>query len=211
MLVIVTARRALEADKHFRHPWISTWLCWPRKSPRDCPERLIRSGFHAKTFGLTIDGWEYALKDSILISVIFMMPMIVLAKLAAYAMVPGMAEAPVFFYKGILSALTARERILLLSGFIVYVPAIEFIVRGVCQTSFMTFLSHRNRQWQAILLASLFFSLSHVNISILLAMSTFVLSLFWGWLYTRHSTLIGVIVSHWLLTYFSIFVVGFNF
>ena len=70
---------------------------------------------------------------------------------------------------------------------------------------------NKNRQWQAILLAALFFSLSHVHISLLLAIATFVLSLFWGWMYTRHSTLIGVIASHWLLTYFAIFVVGFDF
>lgn len=172
---------------------------------------LTQSGFSPKAFGATLNGWEYALKDAALISIVFMMPMILLCKLVASHLIPSMAQAPVFFYKGILKTLTGKEQILLLVSFIFYVPAIEFIARGVCQTSFMTFLSHKNRQWQAILLAALFFSLSHVHISLLLAIATFVLSLFWGWLYTRHSTLIGVIASHWLLTYFAIFVVGFDF
>ncbi|MFI4955592.1 MAG: cyclic nucleotide-binding domain-containing protein [Gammaproteobacteria bacterium] len=172
---------------------------------------LDQSGFSPKAFGATLNGWEYALKDGALISIVFMMPMILFCKLVATHMLPSMADAPVFFYKGILKTLSRKEQMLLLVSFGLYVPAIEFIARGVCQTSFMTFLSHKNRQWQAILLAALFFSLSHVHISVLLAFATFVLSLFWGWLYTRHSTLIGVIVSHWLLTYFAIFVVGFDF
>ncbi len=172
---------------------------------------LSRSGFSSKAFGCTLNGWEYALKDSLLISIVVMMPMILLAKLIANATMHSMVEAPVFFYKGILGTLSVKERTLLLVGFALYAPAIEFIARGVCQTSFMTFLNHKNRQWQAILLAALFFSLSHASISVLLAGATFVVSLFWGWLYTRHSTLIGVIVSHWLLTYFAIFVVGFDF
>lgn len=172
---------------------------------------LTHSGFSPKAFGVTLNGWEYALKDGVLISIVFMMPMILLMKLVAMSVIPSMAEAPVFFYKGLLKVLSTKEQTLLLVSFVLYVPAIEFIARGVCQTSFMTFLSHKNRKWQAILLAALFFSLSHSHISILLATATFVLSLFWGWLYTRHATLIGVIASHWLLTYFAIFVVGFDF
>ncbi len=172
---------------------------------------ISKSEFNHKIFGLTLDGWRYSVIDSLLLSIGVVIPVILLVKFLTILLVPGMENAPVFLYEGILSNLDERQRLLLIMAFFFYVPLIEFIARGVCQTSFMMFLTHRNRRWQAILLAGLFFSLPHAHISIHLALSTFALSLFWGWLYTRHTTLVGVILSHLLLGYFGFFLVGFDF
>jgi CRP-like cAMP-binding protein len=172
---------------------------------------VYKSDFDLKTFGLTLQGGGESVKDSLLLSVGLMMPVIVLYKMFVVSMDPLSANAPIFFYPGIMSVLDAKEKALLVFAFAIYVPVYEFVVRGVCQTSFMMFLTHKNRRWQAILLASLFFSVTSVDISLRFAACFFMLNLFWGWLYTRHSSLLGVILSHWLLGYFALFMVGFNF
>lgn len=172
---------------------------------------ITKSEFSLRTFGLTLEGWRFSVADSLLFTVGVMMPVILLAKMVFILFVPSMLEAPVFFYDGILSALDEKQRMLLIVAFFFYAILVEFIARGVSQTSFMMFLTHKNRRWQAILLAALFFSLSHSHISVPLALATFALSLFWGWLYTRHTTLVGVMLSHLLLGYFGLFIVGFDF
>jgi hypothetical protein len=172
---------------------------------------INRSDFTKRTFGLTLEGWRYSVFDSLLLSVSVMVPVILLAKILYILFIPGMEAVPLFFYDGILAALDEKQRLLLIIAFFFYAISIEFIARGVAQTSFMMFLSHKDRRWQAILLAALFFSLSHAHISVMLAVAVFSLSLFWGWLYSRHSTLIGVILSHLLLGYFGLFIVGFDF
>jgi len=174
--------------------------------------QLIRnSGFHLKTFGVTLEGAGASIKDSLLLSIAVMMPLIGLYKMLVVTFDPQSAGATILFYPGVFAKLDPKETLLIALAFAIYVPVYEFIVRGVCQTSFMMFLTHKNRRWQAILLAALFFSVSSIDISLKFALCLFVLNVFWGWLYTRHSSLVGVILSHWLIGYFGLFIVGFNF
>lgn len=170
-----------------------------------------KSDFDLKTFGVTQDGMSASITDGLMLSIAVMMPVIVAYKFFTINFDPQSAGAPVFLYPGILASLDPKQKILLMIAFGLYVPVFEFIARGVTQTSFMMFLTHKNRRWQAILLTALFFSVSSVDISVTFAICLFVLNLFWGWLYSRHSSLAGVILSHWLLGYFALFVVGFNF
>lgn len=173
---------------------------------------LIRkSEFPMKNFGVTLEGWEYAIKDSFILTLLVMCPLVLVAKLIAVAVVPKMAGASTFYYAGILSALSQKERFILMLSFVCYAPVIEFMARGVAQTSFMVFISDRSRKWQSIVLAAMFFSLTHAHISIALALATFGMSLFWGWLFTRHTTLVGVMLSHLILGGFALFIVGFDF
>lgn len=172
---------------------------------------IRRSGISLRTFGVTTEGMSQSIQDGVVLSTVVMMPAIILYKMLVVSMDPSYANAPIFFYPGILSQVSAENKIFLALGFFLYVPVIEFISRGVCQTSFMMFLTDKNRRWQAILLSALFFSVASINISVRFAVGLFFLNLFWGWLYTRHSSLAGVILSHWLLGYFTLLVVGFNF
>lgn len=169
------------------------------------------SGFDLKKFGVTTEGMGDSIKDSVLLSLAIMVPVIIAYKFFTINFEPSSAGAPILFYPGILAGLDPKQKILLILAFGLYAPVFEFIARGVSQTSFMMFLTHKNRRWQAILLTAVFFSLPSVNVSIVFAICLFVMNLFWGWLYTRHSSLAGVILSHWFLGYFALFVVGFNF
>ncbi|PON16315.1 hypothetical protein C2W62_19100 [Candidatus Entotheonella serta] len=40
------------------------------------------------------------------------------------------------------------------------------------------------------------------------SVATFFFGLFWGWLYARHGTLIGPIISHALLGFWALYILG---
>jgi len=60
-------------------------------------------------------------------------------------------------------------------------------------------LSGRNATWRAILVSNAVFSISHQHLGLAYALLVFVPGLFWGWLYQRHRSLVGVCVSHVLI------------
>jgi len=93
-----------------------------------------------------------------------------------------------------------------------FAPIQEFVLRGGLQGALQMFLtgSPNRRTWGAILVANLMFSVSHVVISMNLVIVTFFIGLLWGWLYSRHRTLIGVSFSHIFLGLFAFSVVGFQ-
>lgn len=92
----------------------------------------------------------------------------------------------------------------------IFTPIQEFIARGGVQSSFQEFLSGRSRKLIALLIANLMFSMTHLHLSTTFAMMVFVPGLFWGWLYSRRQTLVGVCASHLIIGLFAYYVVGFN-
>ena len=88
------------------------------------------------------------------------------------------------------------------------VPLQELVVRGALQGFLHEFLSGRGRLTWAIVLSNLMFSTAHVFISPFYSYATFGLGLFWGVLYARQGTLVGVSVSHAIVGIWSIFVLG---
>jgi hypothetical protein len=94
-------------------------------------------------------------------------------------------------------------------AYAVFSPIQEFIARGGIQSAFQELLISKHKSLIAIVLANLMFSMTHLHISTVIAIVVFVPGLFWGWLYHRHKTLIGVCVSHIIVGLFAIRVVGF--
>lgn len=84
----------------------------------------------------------------------------------------------------------------------------ELIVRGVLQSSFYEFITGRHRNFWAILLSNLLFSITHMHLSLAASFIVFVPGLFWGWLYSRYRTLVGVIFSHLFIGIWAFFIVG---
>jgi membrane protease YdiL (CAAX protease family) len=71
------------------------------------------------------------------------------------------------------------------------------------------FLTHKHKTWEAIFLSNLLFSVTHLHVSLYLALMVFPIGLYWGWIYARQGSLIGSSVSHAILGVFALFVVGF--
>ena len=91
----------------------------------------------------------------------------------------------------------------------IFSPIQEFIARGGIQSAFQELLISKHKNLIAVLIANIMFSMTHLHISTVIALVVFIPGLFWGWLYYRHKTLIGVCISHIIIGLFAIRVVGF--
>lgn len=85
-------------------------------------------------------------------------------------------------------------------------PIQEFVTRGVLQSSLEAFSVGRAVTWRAILLSNGIFAFSHLHISLSFALVAFIPGLFWGWLFARQRSLIGVSFSHVLLGVWGLYV-----
>jgi membrane protease YdiL (CAAX protease family) len=86
--------------------------------------------------------------------------------------------------------------------FVVYLPIAvfqEFLARGVIQTAIESVLATRNATLWAIVTASALFGLVHMQLSVEIAVASFVCGLYWGYLYFRRRCLVGVSLSHFMI------------
>jgi membrane protease YdiL (CAAX protease family) len=84
----------------------------------------------------------------------------------------------------------------------------EFIIRGVFQSSLERFLVGKYRVYLAIIISNVMFMGYHQPLSWVFPLLVVIPGLFWGWLYFRHRTLIGVCISHLILGVWAFFIVG---
>lgn len=89
-------------------------------------------------------------------------------------------------------------------------PVQELLARSAMQSTFFYFLpgSELFRKWNAIILSNLIFATAHSHLSVSFSALTFIPGLFWGWLFHKQRSLIGVCVSHILLGVWVLFIIG---
>ena len=154
------------------------------------------SGFTAATFGLSLRRWQWVLADSLAWTALFCVA-ITLAKAALLQWAPGYAHLgliqPWVSPDGLAATLLAYALYALLT------PMQEFIARGMLQGSLHKMLTGRFAPLRAILVANAIFSLSHQHLGLGYALAVFAPGLFWGWLYHRQRSLLGVSLSHVLI------------
>lgn len=158
-------------------------------------------------YGFTLKNWRANALEGMLLT-IPLAAVVVLAKWVAITVVPGMADLRLFD----LSRSTGWSLpIILLStaAYCAFTPVQEIIARSGIQSSFQMFLTHKHRIWESIFLSNLLFSVTHLHVSLHLALLVFPLGLYWGWIYARQGSLVGSSVSHAILGSFALFVVGF--
>ena len=67
------------------------------------------------------------------------------------------------------------------------------------QSTLSVVLTGRSARWLPIVLSSAVFSMGHQHLGWSYALASFVPGLFWGWMYQRQRSLIGVSISHALI------------
>jgi CRP-like cAMP-binding protein len=156
-------------------------------------------------FGLTATNWRPALGEAMA----WTFPILVLALAAKWLTILHPAYSHLSLFSGRLAQNPTHGPYLLqLCIYVALVPVQEFLARGVLQGSLQEFLTGRHVAWKAILISNLLFSTLHVHVSLSFALLTFVPGIFWGWLYSQHRTLIGVIISHILIGAWIFYFVG---
>lgn len=163
--------------------------------------------YPASDYGFNTRNWQSSLKEAMLFSI----PVLFLAVLVKWVLVhalPSMEGMDVFdFYRSKNTSLGLT--IVAFLAYALFAPVQEMIARSGMQSSFQMFLTGKHKTWVSIFLSTLLFSSTHLHVSFILAVLVFPLGLFWGWLYSRNPTLIGVVASHILIGCFGLFIVGF--
>jgi len=173
---------------------------------------MRRLGYPLAFYGLTRRGWRRALTEGVLLT-LPICALVVAIKWVVLRIAWGAIDVPLFDPWAALNmgaAPTAGVGTLLTMAaiYVVHAPLQEFLVRGTLQSPLQHFLAGAGGTWSPIVASNLIFSAFHLYISFGFALVTFLPGLFWGWLYARHGTLLGVSVSHILLGLWTVFVVG---
>lgn len=85
---------------------------------------------------------------------------------------------------------------------LLYVPVVvvqEFLAKGVVQTVIEHVLAGRRAKLWAIITAASLFGLVHIELSVTIAIASFLFAIYWGVIYFKSRTLIGVCISHFLI------------
>jgi len=166
------------------------------------------SSYPLTFFGLT---WKHGWKSSVealLWSPVILVVMVGL-KWLLIEFVPALHDQPLF--KSLAFSLknySVIDQVAVALAYPMFVPLQELIARGFMQGCLENFLIGKNRVFLSIVLSNLMFSTLHLQFSLQLALVTLFLGFFWGWLYTRHHTLVGVTVSHIVVGLVGFLVIG---
>jgi len=165
------------------------------------------SGYPPAFFGISTAKWKADIKESF----IWTVPFLVLVTLVKWFQVQYV-EA----YQG--ESIIDLDRIfqhdlkwvLLFFGlYVLFCPIQEFITRGVYQTGLKNLFTGKQATFRAILLSNLLFSSFHLLFNLYFAFITLIPGIFWGYLYDRQKTLVGVSFSHILIGLYTSFL-GFH-
>lgn len=175
---------------------------------------LKRTGYPWSSYGLTLEKWPRVTIMAVLYS-LPVMALVVLVKWVLISFVPALADEPLIRPFAVLT--TAKidnpwSYFLIPLAYVASCPIQEFMFRGAIQSSFQRFLkSERHpRTWTAILLANLLSAATHMHTTYGFAVVVFLPGLFWGWLYAKQGSVLGVSVSHILIGFWAVFIVSFS-
>lgn len=171
---------------------------------------MKNSHYPASEYGLTLKNWKRAIVESLLWTIPVLLIIFIIRWILIH-FVHDYKGHPLFGYKMFHKQhLTEFQWYLLIFGYALFAPIQELVARGCLQGSLDRFLTGRHKTFYAIVLSNLLFSTLHLQVSLSLSISVFFIGCLWGWLYSRHQTLIGVSISHvivglWGLVYINVF------
>ena len=175
---------------------------------------IRKSPYPLRSYGLTLAHWPRVSVEAL----VYSLPILVLAtllKLLAMKTMPALRDTPLIDIRGVyafgLHEFNLWLYIVLVVIYIVTTPAQEFFARSGLQASLdMLVPSEAKTNWTANVGANLFFSSAHAYLSLEFAIATFIPGLFWGWLFQKQRSLVGVSVSHAVIGLWIFFVLNFR-
>jgi CRP-like cAMP-binding protein/membrane protease YdiL (CAAX protease family) len=94
--------------------------------------------------------------------------------------------------------------------YMVHAPLQELVARAGLQGTLQNFIPTQPGRinWKAILISNLLFASAHSFIGFWFCVGAFAPGLFWGWMFAKQRSLVGVSISHIAVGVWAIFVVG---
>jgi CRP-like cAMP-binding protein len=173
---------------------------------------MRRLGYPVAFYGLTTRGWRRAVVEGVVLT-IPLCGVVVALKWLLLRVAWGVAGPPILdpfaaINLAVLPGAGSGTLALMATLYVIHAPLQEYLVRGTLQSPLQHFLGGAGGHWSPIIASNLIFSAFHLYLSFGFALVTFLPGLFWGWLYARHGTLVGVSLSHIILGLWTVFVVG---
>ena len=177
-----------------------------------CLLAIRKTPYPIKTYGLTLENWKKAALDA----TVWSLPAIAFITVAKYLLLQNVLmtpEVPLFdplkpFSKT--GTFNSGFFLLALVFYVLATPLQELVVRGSLQSCLQKFLigSPAKVMWISILTSNLIFAMAHSHLRLSFALAAFIPGLLWGWLYSRHGTLVAPVVSHIIVGVYTLFVIG---
>jgi hypothetical protein len=169
---------------------------------------MKKSGYPISTYGLTWKNWKKSTIES-LIATIPLILFFLLLKWVIISTVPMFKDKSLFIYPQLVSEhLSTLDWILITVGYPLLAPLQEVMARGCLQGSLEKFLVGHRKTFFAIILSNLLFSTLHLQLSLEVSIYAFICGCYWGWLYSRHHTIVGVSISHMIFGLFGFVFLG---
>jgi len=176
---------------------------------------MVRSEFPFEFFGITTKGWRAAIIDALKFSIPFCI-ILTLLKGAYILFASGTADMSLFttadMFSGYFSDGSFNWFIYLgfMGAYMLLSPVQELIGRCGVQAPLFSFLqgSPARRHFLSILVSNLMSAAAHSHLNLAFAIATFIPGIFWGWLFMRNKSIIGVSVSHALIGSYALFALG---
>lgn len=162
---------------------------------------MRRTGLPWAFYGLTLAAW----RQSLIEGVIYSIPLVLALTAYKWAMITFNAQfagatlidpwGPFLDAGG---QMNWQLYFIAMAAYSATVPLQELICRGGLQSALQNLLV--GPRWRtvtvAVLTSNLIFATAHTHQNLSFVATVFFPGLFWGWLYSRHRTLLGVTVSH---------------
>ena len=149
-----------------------------------------KMGFTLKDFGFTLIGIKRSLAESLLVTAGIASLMIALKVLLINSGFDFLGET-------IFSGISTID--FTFYTYIVVAIMQEFIARGMFQSTMQRLMEDKTGGISAIALCSLIFAVLHLHISLEYALISMVFSFIWGLMYSRHKTIAGASLSHFII------------
>ena len=167
---------------------------------------MKRSGYALEIYGLTLRRWKWVILDALLWTAVFIIALSLL-KWVGTLTIPALKGQPVLSMKGFTEFGLAKS-LIIFGMYALFAPTQEFVARGALQGSLQFFLAGKFVKTKAIAFSTLMFCATHLHLSSTFALLVVVPSVFWGILFARQGSLIGVSISHVLIGLWTLFVLG---
>ena len=151
---------------------------------------IFWAGLTLEGLGLTLKNWQRSVLEALGVSAAAVIAL-VLIKVAVNRVAPG-----------IFSELDVVNLHYFAPSYVTYAaiaPLHEFIARGAVQSTLERLFEGQYKRLMAIVATSCLFGTLHVFTSFSLGVVALVSSLVWGWMFSRHKSLVGVSLSHFLV------------
>lgn len=167
---------------------------------RACP-------FPLSVFGFTTRNWKKAIFEAVVFT-IPVLAFIAFGKWCFIQFIPFYKGHAVFEPFALMPNATFKHWLLNSLIYCLFIPIQEIMARGALQGPLEKFLAGKNKVLVSIFISNLIFSAAHVFLSEQIALIVFFSGLYFGWLYSRTYTLVGVILAHCLVGVWGLNVVG---